>query len=607
MGALSLCAEPLTFVHDIAPIIYENCASCHRPGEAGPFSLLSYQDVRKHAALIATVTRSRYMPPWLPEQGYGDFAGERRLTSDQIRTIADWVAQGAPQGPPAETPPPPQFTEGWQLGTPDLVIQAPQSFSVPAAGPDVYWNFVFTPSLAQTRWVRAVEIRPGDRRLVHHANLLIDRMASANRAGFPGMDLALFRSPFDPDGHFLFWKPGSPPHFQPPGFAWRLDPFDQLVLNTHFHPSGKPEIVRPSIGLYFTDQPQTRFPLLVQMENDAALDIPARVRDFPVSDDFRLPMDVDVLAVYPHAHYLGKLLEAYATLPDGTRRWLIRIPQWDPNWQAVFDYREPVFLPAGSVVSMRYHYDNSAANVRNPNQPPKRVRGGNQSTDEMAHLWLQVLPRGQGDRRRELQEAVMRHHLEKDPRDPVAHANLGAILLSRLQVVPAIAELTEAVREDPASAESHNMLGLALAAIGRSADGIAEYQAALRLLPQMASARFNLANALAKAGRIPEAIAAYRQLAAADPADLNVKQRLADALRARALQLKQQDQWAEAAAAYRESLGLEPGDAATHNDFGAILMLQGKFGEALQEVNRALALDPENEAARQNREVLLHH
>ena len=142
---------------------------------------------------------------------------------------------------------------------------------------------------------------------------------------------------------------------------------------------------------------------------------PGRRSRFRVSDDFRLPLDADILAVYPHAHYLGKLLEAWATLPDGSKKWLIRIPDWDPNWQAVYHYREPVFLPKDSVIHMRYHYDNSAANARNPNHPPRRVRGGNQATDEMGHLWLQILPRGAGDHRLELQEAVMRHRLEKIP------------------------------------------------------------------------------------------------------------------------------------------------------------------------------------------------
>jgi len=478
------------------------------------------------------------MPPWLAEQG--DFAGDLRLTAEQIATIAAWVEAGSPEGPSAEIPPAPDFTDGWQLGKPDLVLEAPSSFELPAAGRDFYWNVIFTPNLPARRWVRAVEIRPGQPRVVHHANLLVDRAGSAHLhetapgRGFPGMDLVIGRSPFDPDGNFLFWKPGGTPHVEPDGFAWRLDPGNELVLNLHLQPSGKREEVRPSVGLYFTDQPQTKFPLLVQLENDEALDIPAGTRDFAIADDFKLPLDSDVLAVYPHAHYLGKLLEAYATLPDGShkgdasKKWLIRIPAWDPNWQAVFYYQKPVFLPKDSVIHLRYHYDNSAANPRNPNHPPKRVRSGNLATDEMGHLWLQILPHAPGDHRRELQEAVMRHRLEKNPNDAVAHMNLGAILLSRLDPQGAVTELRTAARLEPNQPEVHNMLGLGLATLNRNADAIPQFQIALRARPDYASARFNLATALAKTGKIDEAVANLRQILEANPDDAYAKQRLAE-------------------------------------------------------------------------------
>ena len=472
------------------------------------------------------------MPPWLPEKN--DFEGDRRLMAGQIAMISAWASAGAPPGD--AMPSPPAFPDGWQLGEPDLVLEAQTSFELPAAGRDIYWNVIFTPNLTVRRWVRAIEIRPGQPRVVHHANLLVDRAAAAHLRetapgkGFPGMDLVIGRSPFDPDGNFLFWKPGGAPRVEPDGFAWRLDPGNDLVLNMHLQPSGKREEIRPSIGLYFTDKPQTRFPLLVQLENDEALDIPAGARDFAIADDFKLPLDADVLAVYPHAHYLGKLLEAYATLPDGSKKWLVRIPAWDANWQAVFYYREPVFLPKDSVIHMRYHYDNSAANPRNPNHPPKRVRSGNQATDEMGHLWLQLLPRGAGDHRRELQEAVMRHRLEKNPRDAVAHMNLGAILLSRLDPQAAVTELRAAALLEPNQPEVHNMLGLGLATLNRNAEAIPQYEMALRARPDYASARFNLATALAKSGRVEEAIANLRQVLAANPDDSYAKKRLAELL-----------------------------------------------------------------------------
>jgi tetratricopeptide (TPR) repeat protein len=522
------------FAHDIAPIVYEKCAPCHHPGEAAPFSLLTYEDVKKRAAQIGAVTRAGVMPPWLPEHGYGEFLDERRLTAEEIATIAAWVTAGAPEGPADAMPSPPSFPEGWQLGKPDLVLEAPGAVELPASGPDIYWNVIFTPNLTTRRWVRAIEIRPGQPRVVHHANLLVDRAGSAHLQerspgkGFPGMDLVIGRSPFDPDGNFLFWKPGGSPHIEPDGFAWRLDPGNELVLNIHLQPSGKKEQVRPSIGLYFTDKPQTKYPLLVQLENDQALDIPAGSRDFAIADDFKLPLDADVLAIYPHAHYLGKLLEASATLPDGSKKSLIRIPAWDPNWQSVFYYREPVFLPKDSVIHMRYHYDNSSANPRNPNHPPKRVRAGNQASDEMGHLWLQILPRGAGDHRRELQESVMRHRLDKNPDDVVAHMNLGAILLSRLDPQAAVTELRAAAELDPNQPEVHNMLGLALAQLNRNREAIPQFEMALQARPDYASARFNLATALAKSGRIDEAIANLRQVLAKNPDDAYAKRRLSE-------------------------------------------------------------------------------
>jgi Flp pilus assembly protein TadD/mono/diheme cytochrome c family protein len=569
-------AQP-NFAHDIAPIVYHSCSPCHRPGEAGPFPLLTYDDVKKRSAQIAAVTRSRYMPPWLPEHGYGEFADERRLTDEQIRTIAKWVEEGAPEGPVSAIPPTPEFTEGWQLGAPDLVLQAASPISLPASGADVFWNFIFTPAVKTTRYVRAIEIRPGDKRLVHHANLLVDRTASsrlqevAPGQGFPGMDLNLVRSPFDPDGHFLFWKPGSAPYVEPDGLAWRLDPGNLLVLNAHLQPSGKPEQVQPSIGLYFTDKRQTQFPLLIQLENDNALDIPAGNRDFLIADDFQLPMDVDVLAVYPHAHYLGRRLEAYATLPGGGRKWLIRILEWNQNWQAVFYYREPVMLPKGAVISMRYHYDNSDANVRNPNHPPKLVQAGNRATDEMGHLWLQVLPHGGGDRRRTLQEAVMRHRLDKNPGDFEASLNLGALLLSRLDAQGAARMLRAAVAAEPQRADARNMLGAALARLGRAQEAIQQFRLALETRPDFANARLNLANALAKAGNLDEAIENFRQVAALYPNDAVAKGRLATAL----------------------------------DERGALLMRQGKFAQALEQFDQALAADPSDETARANREEAL--
>ena len=554
-----------TFARDVAPILYRACSSCHRPGESAPFPLLTYGDARKFAPQIAAAVSSRTMPPWLPAPGFGDFAGNPRLTDDEFRAIVDWAKIGAPEGPAAEAPPPPKFTAGWQLGPPDMVLEAQQAHVAPASGPDVFWNFIFSPQLSARRYVRAIEVRPGIPRGVHHANLLVDRARSARSretdpgAGFPGMDLTVQHSVFDFDSHFLFWKPGSPPWVEPDGLSWELDPGTDLILNTHIMTMGMPMRVQPSIGLYFTDKPPSKFPLLVELERDARLDIPAGAPDFTVADRFRLPMDADILAVYPHAHYLGHLLEAYATLPDGRRKWLIKIPDWDPRWQAVYHYREPLFLPKGSLVSMRWHFDNSAANPRNPHQPPRRVLGGNQSTDEMAHLWLQVLPRGAADRRREFEEAVMQHNLEKNPRDYWSHVWLGALKLSRLDPGGAEASLATAVRLHPQQAEGHNWLGLALGSLGRTREAIAQFRQALALKPDYSNARYNLARALARIGRFDEAASDFVALITTDPSDVDVR-----------------------------------------NAYGEMLLKMDRPSDALAQFDKALDLEPHNKAAWEN-------
>jgi len=572
LAAPMFAQPPLTFAHDIAPIIYQNCTPCHRPGEAGPFPLLTYQDVKKHAPEIADVTRRHFMPPWAPEAGYSDFSDERRLTDTQIKLIADWVSQGAPEGNASETPPLPKFTEGWQLGPPDMILEAQSAYALRASGPDVYWNFVIPVTMKTMRYVRAVEIRPGDKRIVHHANLYVDRARSARRQeaaegqGFSGMDVVIDRPLSEPDdGHFLFWKPGSAPYVEPEGFAWRLDPGNDLVLNAHLRPTGKPEQVRPSVGLYFTDEPQEKFPMLVKLEHDGALDIPPGNRDFLVSDDFRLPMDVDVLAVYPHAHYLGHLLEGYATLPNGQRKWLIRIPDWDPNWQGAYHYKVPMFLPKGSVISMRYHYDNSSANPRNPNQPPRRVVSGNQATDEMGHLWLQVLPKPDmitvnGDRRMELQEALMRRRLEKYPDDFAAHFEIGALRLARLDSSQALPMLQVAVGLEPNDPEARNLLGSALVAVGRNTEAIEQFRAAVRLRSDYGTARYNLARALTRAFKFDEAVENYDQL-----------------------------------------LSQFPRDAQVRDELGQLYLRQGKRAQANEMFDQALAIDPKDAVALRNR------
>lgn len=569
VGAPLLFSAPVTFDKDIAPVVFRNCSPCHRPGEIGPFSLLSYQDVRKHARQIGIVTRSRYMPPWPPAHGAGEFENERRLTPRQIDLIAAWIHEGTPEGSPADLPPLPHFTEGWQLGPPDLVLKMSKPFLLTASGSDIFRNFVIPVNLKHTRYVRAVELRPGEKNLVHHANIVVDRARSLRhrdgedgQPGFPGMDvITASAGEFDPDSHFLFWKPGSPPQVEPADMAWRLDPGTDLIINLHLQPSGKPELIQSEIGLYFGSQAPTRFPMLLQLEHDGAIDIPPGSRTFAVTDQLTLPVDVDVLSIYPHAHYLGKRIEAWATLPDGKRRQLILINDWDINWQAVYTYRKPVFLPKGSIVRMRVSYDNSADNPRNPSSPPKRVRTGNRAEDEMGHVWLQVLPKQtrNEDPRMALQEALMRRRLEKYPGDFLAEYNLGAVLQLRGESPEAVLHLRQAVKQEPANAGARNTLGAALLAGKYTDEAIREFGKAIELDPNYPEPRLNLALVYLSQGLFDQALPQFR-----------------------------------------EAARLRPNDADIQSNLGTLLAMRHDLPDAISAFERALKINPDQKTARAN-------
>jgi Tfp pilus assembly protein PilF len=543
--ARSAAAQPaLTYTRDIAPILYQHCAPCHRPGEAAPFSLLTYADARSHAGLIAAITERRIMPPWLPDPADPKFTDDLRLSSEQIAMLKSWLDQGAVEGNPSDLPPKPKFVEGWQLGKPDVIVTSTKPFTLPAGGFDTYWNFVFRSPIDRSRWLKAIEIRPGDKRLVHHANVLVDRGQTARLqekqpgSGFGGMELIIESEVFDPDSHFLFWKPGSAPYVEPDGMSIHLDKNTDLILNTHLQPSGKPETIQPSLGLYFTDKPATLHPILIQMENDRLLDIPPDDKNFLVTDDFTLPVDVDLLAIYPHAHYLGKDLQAVATLPDGTTQTLIHIASWDLNWQAVYRYAAPMLLPKGTTISMRFTYDNSSDNIRNPHHPPQRVVAGNRASDEMAHLWLQVLPRTPAkdspqsavDPRALIEEAMARHNLQKNPNDFEAHYNLAALLESRGELADSTAHFAQAVRIRPEDAAANNALGAALLASGHPAESVPYLSAALKSRPDYFDAHYNLGNALASQGDFAGALIHFRAAVRLNPQDANAEANLGSAL-----------------------------------------------------------------------------
>jgi hypothetical protein len=465
----------VTFANDIAPIVFEHCVPCHRPGEAAPFSLVTYEDVRQRAKQIALLTKNRHMPPWKPEPGYGEFAGVRRLSDDQVSLIQRWAEEGAVQGDLENIPSVPRWSSGWQLGQPDLVVMMLEPYVLEADRRDAFRSFVIPAPVSGTRYVRGVEFRSGNRRVVHHANIKIDQTRSSraldDEEPGPGYEGGGGHSAKFPDGHFLGWTPGHVPRLLPPDMAWRLEPGSDLVVELHMMPTGKAEPVQISVGFFFADQPLSRLPYMLRLGRQD-IDIPAGEREYVSMDTYVLPVDVEVVAVQPHAHDLAREIKGFARLPDGTTKWLLYIKDWDFNWQEVYYYSKPVALRRGTTLVMQYTYDNSAENVRNPNHPPRRVTFGQTTSSEMGDLWFQVVPRNAGDRAildgdyapKMLQQDIAGDEkmLEMNPGDARLHIDLAFCYLEAGRVADAIAHFEQAVRLEPGSSEARYHLGTAL-------------------------------------------------------------------------------------------------------------------------------------------------
>jgi tetratricopeptide (TPR) repeat protein/mono/diheme cytochrome c family protein len=555
---------PVTFAAHIAPIVFEHCVSCHRPDGSAPFSLLTYEDVRRHGARIAAVTASRYMPPWKPEPGYGDFADVRRLSDGQIELVQQWVRSGSPEGDPAAAPAPPKFVDAWQLGTPDLVLTMERAFNVAASGDDIYRHFVLPIPVPATRYVKAWELRAGNSRALHHATMEIDRSGMSRHMELqdpePGYEGLIAHTTMAPDGYFLDWAPGHTPYRAPDGMAFPVERNSDLVLMLHLRPTGREEPVRVSVGFYFSDTPPSRMPALLRLTRQD-LEIPAGAPRYEVTNAFVTPVDLDLFTVQPHAHDLAREVEGFATLPDGTRKPLVYVKDWDFNWQGVYRYSQPVFLPAGTTVTARWAYDNSTANTRNPNRPPQTVRFGQRTSDEMAELWFQVVPRTATDRAT-LTRAMQSHLLPEN-----------------------IKGYEMMILADPHAASLHDDVALLYAQMG-NLEGVARHFAeSARLRPESAIAHYNLGSARMLQGRRVEARAAFERAVVLDPAYGN-------AYRGLGIVLYREGLFDEAERAYERALQVAPDDVAVHHNFGVLLHAQGKLAESIARYQAALRLDP---------------
>jgi peroxiredoxin/mono/diheme cytochrome c family protein len=388
----------VTFTRDVAPILQQYCQGCHRPGEIGPFSLLTYEDASAWAELIKDYTGRHAMPPWKPADGYGEFRDERKLTDAQIRTLAEWSDEGAPRGNPKEMPPPRQFTEGWQLGKPDMVLDAGTSYEVAADGPDVYRNFVLDYVPDKDQWVKAVEVRPDQRAVVHHVIVYIDPLGrslelDAKDPG-PGYTSSGGGVGFFPAEFLGGWAPGNTPRFVAPGFGMKIPARAHLVLQVHYHKNGKLLHDRTRIGVHFATEPVQKQVRALPVLN-TRLSIPPGEGWHEASASFRVPTDLTAYSVIPHMHLLGREMKVTATLPDGSAKPLVWIKDWDFNWQETYLFKEPVKLPKGSRIDLVAHYDNSTKNPYNPNSPPKQVTWGEETTDEMCVAFLGITVDGE--------------------------------------------------------------------------------------------------------------------------------------------------------------------------------------------------------------------
>lgn len=599
-------AAPTTFADDVAPLLYRHCITCHRPGGSSNTALLTYQTARTHVRQIVQMTAAHVMPPWQPAGPLDLFEGDRRLTANEIDVFRRWIDDGALEGDSRHLPTPPVFPTEWELGRPDLVLTMP-AYTLRADGPDMFRNFVLPVPVERTKYIRAWEFRPGNPRAVHHATMQVDATGASSRydeadreAGYEGLIAPSARAP---EGFFLDWAPGHRPNVAVPGTAWLLPASSDFVMMLHLRPSGKVEQVQASVALYFSDVPPERTPVMLRLTRQE-LDIPAGATHYAASDRYVLPVDVELHTVQPHAHYLARQFDAAATIPDGSVISLLEIGDWDFNWQDVYHYAKPIRLPAGSTIAMTITYDNTPGNPRNPNRPPIRVGYGQQTSDEMAELWFQVLPVRAADRerlvdslyRKVLPEEIKgrRAMLRAEPKNVALHDDLALMLAETLDLSGAEREFRASLDLRPDSAASRFNVGLAVLGQGRVDEARRWFASALEADPLHGATHFqlgllqqadgdlvgastHLATALSAKPRDPDTLLAAGVLDGLLGRDTDAVQRLRGALDVR-------PGWANAEAALASVLSSTPSGTTANR------------AEAVQLAERAIAQAPRNSA-----------
>jgi hypothetical protein len=368
----------VTFAKHVEPILQSRCQECHRPGEIGPFSLLTYEDAKKRTGRIREAVLEERMPPWHADHRYGEFANERRLTSDERDTLLAWIEKGTPKGDEQDRPPPREFVDGWSIGKPHAVFTMPEEFKLPAAGVLNYQRFRIDPKLDSDVWVQAAECRPGSRAVVHH--ILAYILA-------PGK-----RDPYDRDGTaatLAGWAPGDMPAVYRPGTARKIPAGSTLMLEVHYTPNGTEQTDRSSVGVIFAEKPPEHEVETNALEN-RRFKIPPEVASYKGTKTYTFRDDALLLSFLPHMHLRGLSAKYSVTYPDGKNDTLLSVPDYDFNWQSVYRFAEPLKIPKGTTLTWVAQWDNSADNPRNPD-PKKEVGWGLQTWDEMQNGWMEIV------------------------------------------------------------------------------------------------------------------------------------------------------------------------------------------------------------------------
>lgn len=357
-----------TFTKDVAPILHKNCVACHQPGQAGPMSLRTYEEVRPWVKAIAKNVETGVMPPWHADPGYGPWKNDRSLSEVEKETILRWAKKGAAMGDPADMPEvPPTPAEGWSLGEPDYVITFDE-MEVPGSGPDRFHDLIAKTDLPEDKWIKAVEILPGDREVVHHVILWQgdDERASGNPSGWIGA-----------------WAAGGTPMVFRDNTGRMLRKGATIIGDMHYHPAEDTRVDQTRVGFHFAENPEAVEKEMINLwVLNAEFEIPAGHENYMVASNYTFPQDSYLYSLTPHMHYRGKNFKYTLTYPDGEKKELLKVSDYDFNWQTGYDFETPLRVPAGSRLDCIAHFDNSAKNEDNPD-PTKNVIFGNESYDEM--------------------------------------------------------------------------------------------------------------------------------------------------------------------------------------------------------------------------------